>query len=222
MLDRSDLEQKIGYVFKNKELLEQALTHSSYSNEHEAQDYERLEFLGDALLDYVAADLLFNMYPDKKEGELTKIRAGLVKEDTLSKIADELSLTSYARFSQTKQSNPIAASKAVKCDLFEAVIGAVLIDSNKDMVLLTRMINTFLKPYFNIDYTDYKSQLLELLAQNKLSYRFEFEGSFDPKNPVYRVNLYINDKKVTNGEGQNKRSAERDACKKYFDQLFKK
>ena len=222
MNDFSTLETKLGYFFQNKELLYQALTHSSYAHEHNISSYERLEFLGDALLDYVTAEILFSRFPDKNEGELTAIRACLVKEETLSAIADNLSLTSYAFFSQTKQSNPIAASKAVKCDLFESILGSIFIDSGKNIDLITKIITQFLDPYFSEDHIDYKSKLLEIFAKNKINYYFAYNDKFDPKNPVFSVKLIVNDKMVASGEGHNKRNAEKDACRKYYDKIFEK
>ena len=103
MIDFSALEKNLGYTFRDKSLLERALTHSSYAHEHKCEDYERLEYLGDAVLDYVTALLLFEKYPEKKEGEMTKIRASLVKEETLSEVSDSLKLTDYLRLSQAER-----------------------------------------------------------------------------------------------------------------------
>lgn len=222
MADLSLLEQDLGYLFKDRSLLITSLTHSSYAHEKNTESYERLEFLGDAILDYLTGLILYEKYPDKKEGELTKLRASLVKEATLAKVAEQLSLTEYAFFSEGKQSNPIKQSSAVKCDLLEAVLGAILLDSDKNISLLKEIIIKILKPYFDEDVTDYKSILLEIFAQNKIDHKFIYEGSFDPKNPSYTAVLVVSDKIVSKGCGQNKRSAEAAACKIYYQNIFQK
>ena len=220
MLDYSTLETALGHTFRDKKLLEQALTHSSYAHEHKCEDYERLEFLGDAVLDYVTAQLLFEEFPDKREGEMTKIRAALVKEETLSEVSDTLKLTDYLRLSQGTQSHPVSNSKAVKCDIFEAVIGAVLLDTDKDIAFVTELVKHILQPYLNKDYYDYKSVLLEIFAKNNVSYRFETEGKFDPKNPSYTAKLVIENKTVAKGTAKTKKGAEAEACKAYYKLFF--
>lgn len=220
MTDFSALEQSLGYVFKNKQLLETALTHSSYAHEHKCDDYERLEFLGDAVLDYTLALLLYENFPNKKEGEMTKIRSALAKEDTLSEVSDTLELTKYLRLSQGTQSHPIVNSKAVKCDLFESVVGAILLDSNKDMDLIISLIKKFLKQYLDRDYTDYKSLLLEIFAKNNVSYSLKTQSNDDQKNPYYTTVLYINDIAAAKGQGKTKKTAESEACKEFYKKKF--
>ena len=168
MTDYSVIEKNIGYVFNNKKLLQEALTHSSFANENRTASYERLEFLGDSVLNYVTALLLFTHFPTKKEGEMTKIRAALVSEKVLSELAEKLKLLPYILFAKSACENPISQSAAVKCDVFEAVIGAVLLDSGNDLPFLTKLIENLLRPYLYIDYTDYKSLLLEIFAKNIL------------------------------------------------------
>lgn len=220
MIDFSALENILGYVFKDKKLLETALTHSSYAHEHRCEDYERLEFLGDAVLDYTLALLLYENFPDKREGEMTKIRAALVKEDTLSEVADTLELTKYLRLSQGTQTHPILNSKAVKCDLFESVIGAVLLDSDKNMDLILSIIRKLLKQYLTRDYTDYKSLLLEIFAKNCVPYAFNTESNDNAKDPFYISVLYVNNVPVAKGEGKTKKSAESQACKTFYKKKF--
>ncbi len=220
MTDFSALEQSIGYVFKNKKLLETALTHSSYAHEHKCEDYERLEFLGDAVLDYTLALLLYESFPNKKEGEMTKIRSALAKEDTLSEVSDTLNLPSYLRITQGTQSHPILNSKAVKCDLFESVVGAILLDSNKDMVLIQSLIKKLLNKYLDRDYTDYKSLLYEIFAKNDVFYNIKTESNNDPKNPFYTAVLFINNKPMAKGQGKTKKNAESEACKEFYKKNF--
>ena len=222
MIDLSAVEKKIGYTFKNKDLLLRAMTHSSYAHVHNTQDNERLEFLGDAVLDYLAALVLFETFPDKKEGEMTKIRASLVKEETLSEICDRLGLTDHLLIATGNQTHPIKKSNAVKCDLFEALIGAILLDSDKDLTFLKSFLNKVCEPYIYKDYTDYKSNVLELCMQNKLTYEFVYEGEFSVNQPVYCVQLFINGKKVSGGTGKNKKSAEQEACKYFYKNILHK
>ena len=129
-----EVENIIGYIFNDKNLLSRAFTHSSYANENKnSEDYERLEFLGDAILEYLVSLYLFETYPSKNEGSLSKMRANLVSAETLSAIIDDLGLINYVKVGSGNASENILKSEDVKCDIFEAIVGAIHLDSNKNI-----------------------------------------------------------------------------------------
>ena len=125
------LEGRIGYHFKDRYLLECALTHTSFANEQKIQrykDYERLEFLGDAVLEMVSSAFLYNEYPDKREGELTKIRASLVCEPSLADCARHLGIPQFLRLGKGEEVSGGREKESILCDVVEAVIGAMYLD----------------------------------------------------------------------------------------------
>ncbi len=131
----TDLENKIGYHFKNKDLLSEALTHSSYANERKAQHIkynERLEFLGDAVLSIVVSDYIFSHCPELPEGELTKLRASLVCEKSLFEFAKKIDLGSYLVLSKGERNNGGAERPSILSDAFEALIAAIYIDGGME------------------------------------------------------------------------------------------
>ncbi len=220
MADLSEVEKILGYTFNNKSLLRTALTHSSYAKEKSTEDYERLEFLGDSFLDYIIALLLFEHFPEKKEGEMTKMRSALVKEDTLSQLNDSLHLNNYLLIVEGKQSHPVSESKAVKCDVFESVIGAILLDSQFDIPFLKKYLEDLFRPFLYVDNTDYKSLILESLSKKGSKHAFSFIGEININDPFYHVQLYVDDKLVSEGEGRTKKKAEQDACHNFYKLVF--
>ena len=127
MFSFDKIEKIIGYKFQNRKLLNTAFVHSSYANEHKVECNERLEYLGDAVLEFIITDKLYSLF-NLGEGQLTKYRASLVNEDTLSFIVSELNLDSFLLKGKGEKKNGID-SKAIKCDLFEAIVGAIYLDS---------------------------------------------------------------------------------------------
>jgi dsRNA-specific ribonuclease len=134
MADLNEFQSKIGYTFKNRHLLEQALTHSSYANEKHMKkhsDNERLEFLGDAVLEIVSSEFLFINYPQKPEGELTKLRASIVCEPTLALCTKPLDLGKYLRLGRGEDHTGGRKRKSILSDALEAVIGAIYLDGGE-------------------------------------------------------------------------------------------
>ena len=123
-------------TFTDKSLWQLAITHKSYAKEHECEDNERLEFLGDAILTFLSGDYLYQRYPERPEGELTTIRAALVDENQLSHFASELNLQKYLRLSRGAENSDSRNSKRVLCSTFEALIGAYFLDSGRDIETL--------------------------------------------------------------------------------------
>lgn len=210
----ADIEKIIGYSFREKQYLIQAFTHSSYSNENKNfPDYERLEFLGDAALNFIITEYLYKYYPNMSEGELTKKRAGLVSETTLAEIIDKLSLNDYILAGAGNTKDQINHSNSVKCDLFESITGAILLDSNMDMEIVKKFVLNNLENKIADDVIDFKSKFLERCAQNKMNSEF-ITKSLNPEG--FETILYINGKESARGQGKNKKSAEKQASKNYM------
>ena len=133
-IDYSELEEILGYKFKDRSLLDTAFTHKSFANEstEKAYSYERFEFLGDAILEFVTSKELFLEYPEKTEGELTKLRASLVCEYTLSQITKNLGFGDYLYLSHGEEITGGKNRPSILCDLFESVLGAIYLDGGLD------------------------------------------------------------------------------------------
>ena len=197
------LETIIGYKFKNPRLLETALTHTSYANESRAPVHhnERLEFLGDSVLQIVSADYLFHAYADRPEGDLTRIRSSLVSEGALFQFAQEINLGDYLRL-----------GRSVVSDAFEAVIAALYLDGGMEVA------RNFILPFITEGKhaeADYKTRLQEIVQQNpeeKLSYVVEQESGPD-HDKHFVVAVRFNSDKVARGEGRSKKVAEQHAAR---------
>ena len=221
-VNTDEIETIIGYKFKNKDLLITAFTHASYTNEHkEDSNYERLEFIGDAVLGYVIGMYLYFSFPEKKEGELTKRRASIVSAKTLSKIIDDNDLIKYLRIGDGKADADITESEKVKSDIFESIVGAMVIDNDKNIGIAEKFILKFLEKYINNEYIDYKSKILEYCAKNKLQWELKTQkNNMDCHSCLFTSKLFINHKFISEGIGSNKRNAETDACKKVYKKIF--
>ena len=213
-----EVEKIVGYKFKSPKLLVKALTHSSYSNEHKVESNERLEFLGDAVLEFIITERLYLEFKEK-EGDLSKIRAMIVSEKPLSEAVDSLGLEKFLLKGVGESKNAIS-SKAVKCDLFEALVGAIFLDGGIDSAksffnkaLGDRLLNIKIHGYVD----DPKTKLQEMLKQAKIVYQTSKRGA--DHMPTYHSNVYINDVKMGSGKGSNKRSAEEMAASNAINNL---
>jgi len=224
MTDYSELEEKLGYVFKNKKLLELALTHSSYSNEHKlGRDNERLEFVGDSVLGFVTAEYLFGKMSDLPEGELTKLRSRLVCEDSLYGFAQLISLGSFIMLGRGELATGGADRPSVLSDAFEAVIAAVFFDGGIEQA--KRFVLRFIVPAADerSRVKDYKSALQEEIQKNRdnaLSYS-EIGESGPPHNRVFEFAVCLNSQEIGRGEGRTKKEAEQMAARAALRSLGK-
>lgn len=212
-----ELEEKLGYYFKDKQLVRQALTHSSYANEMrilKSDNYERLEFLGDAVLELVSSDFLFSKYPTMPEGQLSKLRASLVCEPALSLAAKRISLEKYFLLGKGEESTGGRNRDSIACDIMEAVIGAVYRDSGieeaKKIIFKYILDNIEQKKLF----FDAKSNLQEL-AQSKfkqpLIYKVVYE--IGPEhNKEFGVEAILGERVLGQGKGRSKKMAEQHAA----------
>ena len=214
-----ELSGKIGYTFRNQEHFKLALTHSSYSNEHKAHkkdNNERLEYLGDAVLELSVSDYLYHAYPDKNEGELTKLRSSLVCERTLSGCARELSLGSALRLSKGEHLTGGRERDSILSDAFEALIGAIYLDGGMEEA------RSFIHRFLLTDvedkalFYDAKTILQEMVqaeTKEKLSYHLINEEGPDHCKE-FTVETWIGDKPAAVGTGKTKKAAEQMAAYK--------
>ena len=208
-----ELEEKLHYHFKNKELLITALTHSSYANESKTPTLynERLEFLGDSVLSVVVADYLFHQ-SGRPEGELTRMRASLVSEDALFQFAQEIHLGEYLRLGHGEDLGGGRNRPSVVSDAFEAVIAALYLDGGMEVA------RNFILPFITEGKhaeADYKTRLQEIVQQNpeeRLSYVVESESGPD-HDKHFVVAVRFNSDRVARGEGRSKKAAEQHAAK---------
>lgn len=219
----SPLEQTLGYKFKEKKHLDTAFTHKSYCNEHtklNIESYERYEYLGDAILEFLVSDYLFNNYPELSEGELTKLRASLVCEFTLSKISHELKLGDYIVLSKGEIKTGGCNRDSILCDVFEALLGAIYLDGGIENA--KKYVNKFLLTDIEKKqlFYDAKSKLMIYAQKINSELKYELIKEEGPEhNKLYHVQVYIDDIPYSVGKGRNKKSAEQEAAYNTLEQL---
>lgn len=220
LVNLSEVEKIIGYTFKSKKLLQRALTHSSYSNEHKVESNERLEFLGDAVIELIITEILYFDFKGK-EGDLSKIRALIVSEKPLADVVDRLGLEKYL-IKGVGESKNTTKSNAIKCDMFEAIAGAIFVDGGLEetkkffaLALGDRIESIKINGYVD----DPKTKLQEILKQAKIVYSTTKTGA--DHMPVYKTTVFVNDVKMGTGKGTNKRTAEEHAASEAINNLKK-
>ena len=213
------LEKELDYTFKNKELLYQALTHTSYAYENKVQSNEKLEFLGDAILEVTISKYLYKNYQTLKEGEMTKVRAAVVCEQSLYEVAKKHNFSDFLNLGKSEMANHGKERPAILADSVEAIIAAIYIDSNMENA--EKFIIENLKQAVDIaskhvGMKDYKTVLQEKLQTNG-SVHIEYV-TIDEKGPdhdkTFTVELKVNGKVKTYGTGRSKKEAEMQAAKK--------
>ncbi len=215
-------EELIGIQFRQRELLRTALTHSSYINEYEGadelRDNERLEFLGDAVLDLIAADLLYRQYPHVNEGVLTQLRSALVKTESLAQFAAQLRLGEFLRVGKGEEQSGGRQRSSTLCRTFEALIGAIYLDQGMatavDFVapLLLDLLTEVLEKRLHLDA---RSELQErLLARKSASPSYRVTGESGPEHAKqFSVEVHIGDETLGSGLGNSKRAAAQAAAR---------
>ena len=211
MQELNILEDKLGYTFKNKNLLKIALTHTSYAYENKVQSYERLEYLGDSILEFVSSQYLFENYKKLSEGEMTKVRASAVCEKNLYKVAIKLGFSDFLFLGKSEKS--VHANKvkmAILADVVEAVIAAIYLDSN-DIEYASN----------HVGVEDYKTVLQEKLQVNgdvKISYVIIAEDGPDHCK-TFTARVDCDGKELASGVGKSKKQAEMAAAKSAIDSM---
>lgn len=224
--DLFELTRKLNYEFKNTDLLVESLRHSSFVNEQldtDLKDNERLEFLGDAVLNLVVGHILMQRYPDLKEGDLSRMRANLVNESQLASIARGIDLGAYIQLGKGEIQSQGWNKQSILANTFEAVIAAVYIDGGFDAAFkiidghFSFLINSVTTPTVN---HDFKSQIQELVQMEYRSipiYTVVHESGPD-HDKTFRVQLTVGEVQ-TEGIGKSKKAAEQDAARKGLDIL---
>jgi len=222
--DFSLLEQKINITFKDKELLQQAFTHRSFINENKsAKDHnERLEFLGDAVLELAATAYLFQKYAKRNEGELTSFRAALVNTNTLSEVASELGFNDFLLLSKGESKDTGRARQYILADTFEAVIGAIYLDQGYDAAysfienfLLVLTDNIVEKGSFIDAKSFFQEKSQEMLSITPIYETVHEEGP--DHNKYFTVAVKIKDETIATGKGKSKQEAEQEAARKAIE-----
>ena len=222
----SELEAGLGYTFRDKSILENALTHSSYANENRERglrDNERLEFLGDSILGFVVADYLYRSFPDRPEGELTRIRADLVCEKNLARAAGTISLGSFLLLGHGEEHGGGRKRDSIVSDAMESVIAASYMDGGFSAAkeIIDRLILCDV-PAGKPHNFDYKTALQELVQRKKdqvLCYELIGESGPD-HDKKFEVEVLLNGKPCGKGSGSSKKRAEQAAAAAAIDALF--
>ena len=218
----NELFEKLNIKPNDIKLYNTAFLHSSYANEHRAKaDYERLEFLGDAVLDLVIADYLYSC-KSESEGEMTKVRASYVCENALYEYATNLGLNKYIKVGHGEEKEGGKYKKAIVADIFEALMGAIYIDLG--YATARRTVLNIMVPYIeNPDVTffsDYKSALQEYVQTEQKSLVYELVEELGPAHDrTFKVDVKIDDIVYGTGIGSSKKEAEQDAAKKALNKL---
>ena len=211
------LEEGIGYTFRDKALLTRALTHSSYANEHKlgrGGDYERWEFLGDAVLEMVTSRYLFDHFPDMREGEMTRFRASLVCEEALFACEAQIGLKSHLRLGKGEEAQGGRDNPSIRADVMEAMIGAIFLDSGIDDA--TSFIHRFiLNDVGNeMKITDAKTTLQEMVQGKGIGrIRYRLVRTDGPEHDkTFTSAVFLDERNIGEGSGKNKKSAEQAAA----------
>ena len=218
-----ELEDIIGYQFSDRSLLEAAVTHTSFANEHRRQKIvhnERLEYLGDAILDFVAADYLYHRFPDKKEGELSKLRASMVSESPLAKCARDLTLPDFLRLGKGEEQMGGRSRDSIISDAVEALIGAVYLDGGFDEAKRLVLTHVLLDLQDEDLFTDLRTPLQELFQdrQKQIVYKVVRESG-PPHDRLFETEAYVDGALIGRGCGKSKKAAAQSAARDALEKL---
>lgn len=217
------LEQAIEYRFHNRDLLLTAVTHTSYANEHRKEGCrhnERLEFLGDAVLEIISSEYLFLKYPDKEEGELSKIRASMVCEPSLAKCARDLGLPRYLRLGKGEDRMGGRRKDSITSDATEAVIGAIYLDGGFEEAKKFVMKHILLDLQEEDLFVDDKTRLQELVQEQNTRVEYKLLAEEGPDhNKTFRCAAVVDGKTIGIGSGRTKKAAEQSAALEALQQF---
>jgi len=225
-INLSEFQRKLIYEFKKVDFLMESLRHSSFVNEHpemDIQDNERLEFLGDAVLNLVVGHILMQRYPDLKEGDLSRMRANLVNESQLASIARKMDLGSHIQLGKGEIQSQGWDKKSILANTYEAVIAAVYLDGGFDVVFriidgaFSSLMDLVARPSANHDYKSQIQELVQLKYQQIPDYIVVHESGPD-HDKTFHVQLKVEEIQ-TKGVGKSKKAAEQDAARKGLEIL---
>ena len=221
-----ELEKKLNIEFKNKELLKTAFTHTSYAYEHNVESNEKLEFLGDSILEFITSNYLYQNYKNLKEGEMTKVRAQVVCEDSLVCIAQQYNFSDFLLFTMCGKAYNGANRRLQLLEAIEALIATIYLDSGLETVenfILTNLKDEIEKASKNVGMKDYKTVLQEKLQVHGdvlIKYNVIKEEGPD-HNKVFTTEVTLNGKRIGVGVGTTKKSAEMQAAKEALENMEK-
>ena len=226
MKNLHELEKACGYVFRDPSLLTMAVTHTSYANEHrrnKTEHNERLEYLGDAILDLVAAEYLYRKYPEKQEGELSKMRASMVSEQPLAKCARDIGLPSYLFLGKGEEMMGGREKDAIISDATEAVIGAIYRDGGFDEARRFVMKHVLLDLDKEDLFTDVRTPLQEIFQDRQKQVLYHVTGESGPDHDKrFEVTAYVDGQKIGSGWGRTKKAAAQSAAQDAMNRIGRK
>lgn len=217
------LEKKLNYNFKNRDLLEKALTHSSFINENDMKSFEsneRLEYLGDAILGLVIGEYFYKNFPEDNEGSLTKMRAESVNEKVLFFISKKLMLGEYLKFGKGEIKSGGKNRESTSADALEALFGAIYLDSNFENVkkIILDLFQDFLeKDSYKLFNIDFKTKFQELVQKSGKKAEYKLVREEGPDNDkTFFTELYLDEVLVGSGKGKTKKGSQQEAAKDAF------
>jgi len=213
--DISKLEERINYSFKDKQLIIEALTHKSYKKPY---NNERLEFLGDAVLDLIVGEYLYKLFPTSDEGTLSKIRASLVNEGGFARLAKEIDLGSYLFLSMAEENNKGRSKNSLLSNAFEALTGAIYLEAGLDKareISIKLLEASYPKIDLDTLCKDYKTALQELTqAEYGVTPTYTLLGTTGPDHDkTFEVAVVLDNKEIAKAKGKSKKAAQQDAAK---------
>ena len=223
-MELEGIEKEIGYEFKNKELLKTALTHTSYAYEKHINSNEKLEFLGDSILEFLSSRYLYENYPNLREGEMTKVRATVVCEKSLYKIASKHNFGKYLYLGKSEKINGGNKRPAILADSVEAVIAAMYLDGGLEIVdnfIIKNLKEEIEQESTHVGDKDYNTVLQEKLQEGgdvKIEYEITKESGPD-HDKSFEAQVRFNGKVLAKGSGKSKKGAEMQAAKKALEKI---
>lgn len=226
-MELESLENSIGYSFKNKELLKNALTHTSYAYEKNVQSNEKLEFLGDSILEFISSKYLYNNFPKLTEGEMTKVRATIVCEESLYEVAKKHNFSDFLYLGKSEKMSNEQTRPAIMADSVEAVIAAIYFDSgleNAEKFIIENLKEAAETASKHIGEKDHKTILQEILQKEgdvKIKYTIINEEGPD-HDKKFTAEVRCNNEFLAIGEGKTKKAAEMEAAGRAIEKLKNK
>ncbi|MCI9062984.1 MAG: ribonuclease III [Clostridia bacterium] len=222
-----DLEKEIGYKFKDIKLLENALTHTSYAYEKKVKSNEKLEFLGDSILEFISSEYIYNNYSKLKEGEMTKVRASVVCEKSLHEVAKKHNFSDFLHLGKSERLSRIEVRPAIMADSVEAVIAAIYLDGGIEPVkkfIIENLKDSIEVATKHIGQKDYKTVLQEMLQKHgevHIEYKITRESGPD-HDKSFDAEVSCDGKILATGQGRSKKLAEMEAAKNALEYIKKR
>jgi len=217
--DFAKIDKILHYHTKNQELLETALTHSSYANVNKKHSYERLEYLGDSILSFVTREYLFEHYKDLPEGQLTKIQSAVLSERSLASLSEKLNLAQYIQFVPEFEGQQ--PKRSIVADIIESIIACIYLDGGIKPVkkfILDNFSEKFELARKGDFFKDYITEINEIAQKNHWTVEYKvLKSEYTAQKSYFLMELIVNGKKISKGEGENKKDAMRAAAKKAIE-----